>query len=178
GIGQFDPGTDTVEQRRRHDVIAVSRVAVADTPDIGRDAEDFLQEDDSAARRFVRPRLVGAQAVAVAGIERDGLRTHEATWELSEISTIFENILTYRKSECYTFVAGKSANLQKVCRAICVCAFRTGGRGPAGAAWRHVTMDSGAFPLKSEYPVTIVGAGPVGLTTALALSYYEIPFVV
>ena len=39
-------------------------------------------------------------------------------------------------------------------------------------------MDSGAFPLKSEYPVAIVGAGPVGLTTALALSYFEIPFVV
>ena len=39
-------------------------------------------------------------------------------------------------------------------------------------------MDSGAFPLKSEYPVAIVGAGPVGLTTALALSYYQIPFVV
>jgi 2-polyprenyl-6-methoxyphenol hydroxylase-like FAD-dependent oxidoreductase len=32
-------------------------------------------------------------------------------------------------------------------------------------------MDSGAFPLKSEYPVAVVGAGPVGLTTALALSY-------
>jgi 3-(3-hydroxy-phenyl)propionate hydroxylase len=39
-------------------------------------------------------------------------------------------------------------------------------------------MDSGAFPLKSEFPVAIVGAGPVGLTTALALSYYRIPFVV
>ena len=39
-------------------------------------------------------------------------------------------------------------------------------------------MDSGAFPLKSEYPVAIVGAGPVGLTSALALSYFEIPFVV
>jgi len=39
-------------------------------------------------------------------------------------------------------------------------------------------MDSSAFPLKSEYPVAIVGAGPVGLTTALALSYFEIPFVV
>ena len=30
-------------------------------------------------------------------------------------------------------------------------------------------MDSGAFPLRSEFPVAIVGAGPVGLTTALAL---------
>ena len=39
-------------------------------------------------------------------------------------------------------------------------------------------MDSGAFHLMSGYPVAIVGAGPVGLTTALALSYYEIPFVV
>jgi 3-(3-hydroxy-phenyl)propionate hydroxylase len=55
---------------------------------------------------------------------------------------------------------------------------RTGGCGAAGAAWRHVTMDSGAFPLKSKYPVAIVGAGPVGLTAALALSYYQIPFVV
>jgi 3-(3-hydroxy-phenyl)propionate hydroxylase len=39
-------------------------------------------------------------------------------------------------------------------------------------------MDSGAFQLKSQYPVAIVGAGPVGLTTALALSYYKIPFIV
>src|SRR5689334_7169928 len=61
----------------------------------------------------------------------------------------------------------------KVCRVNCVCFL-----GPAGAAWRHVTMDSGAFPLSSEYPVAIVGAGPVGLTAGLALSYYQIPFVV
>ena len=39
-------------------------------------------------------------------------------------------------------------------------------------------MDSGAFPLTSKYPVAIVGAGPVGLTTALALAYYKIPFVI
>ncbi len=37
---------------------------------------------------------------------------------------------------------------------------------------------SGAFPLTSKYPVAIVGAGPVGLTSALALAYYEIPFVI
>src|SRR5215471_17813941 len=67
--------------------------------------------------------------------------------------------------------------VKKFAEQFCV-AFRTSGYGPVGAAWRHVTMDSGAFPLKSEYPVAIVGAGPVGLTTALALSYYEIPFVV
>src|SRR5436190_8500318 len=29
-----------------------------------------------------------------------------------------------------------------------------------------------------QHPVAIVGAGPVGLTTALALHYYQIPFVV
>jgi 3-(3-hydroxy-phenyl)propionate hydroxylase len=34
------------------------------------------------------------------------------------------------------------------------------------------------FPLITHLPVAIVGAGPVGLTTALALSYYQIPFVV
>src|SRR5262249_38573663 len=67
--------------------------------------------------------------------------------------------------------------VKKFAEQFCV-AFRTSGYGPVGAAWRHVTMDSGAFLLKSEYPVAIVGAGPVGLTTALALSYYEIPFVV
>ncbi|HET9716144.1 MAG TPA: FAD-dependent monooxygenase [Pseudolabrys sp.] len=39
-------------------------------------------------------------------------------------------------------------------------------------------MDSDAIPLSSEYPVAIVGAGPVGLTTALGLSFYRIPFVV
>jgi 2-polyprenyl-6-methoxyphenol hydroxylase-like FAD-dependent oxidoreductase len=38
-------------------------------------------------------------------------------------------------------------------------------------------MTSGAFPLKSSLPVAIVGAGPVGLTTALGLAYYNIPFV-
>src|SRR5215472_18445883 len=67
--------------------------------------------------------------------------------------------------------------VKKFAEQFCV-AFRTSGYGPVGAAWRHVTMDSGAFPLKSEQPVAIVGAGPVGLTTALALSYFEIPFVV
>ena len=70
-----------------------------------------------------------------------------------------------------------AADVKKVCRTICVC-FPYGGCGSAGAAWRHVMMNSGAFPLRSEYPVAIVGAGPVGLTTALALSYYKIPFVV
>src|SRR5882672_12434905 len=39
-------------------------------------------------------------------------------------------------------------------------------------------MDNGAFPLMTDRPVAIVGAGPVGLTTALALAYYEIPFFV
>src|SRR6185312_15475134 len=39
-------------------------------------------------------------------------------------------------------------------------------------------MGNSAFPLTSTYPVAIVGAGPVGLTTALALAYYEIPFVI
>jgi 3-(3-hydroxy-phenyl)propionate hydroxylase len=35
-----------------------------------------------------------------------------------------------------------------------------------------------AFPLVTGLPVAIVGAGPVGLTTALALAYYGIPFIV
>src|SRR5690242_6604448 len=39
-------------------------------------------------------------------------------------------------------------------------------------------MDKGAFPLTSQFPVAIVGAGPVGLTTALALAYHRIPFVI
>lgn len=39
-------------------------------------------------------------------------------------------------------------------------------------------MAYGAFPLITDLPVAIVGAGPVGLTTALALSYYKIPFIV
>src|SRR5262245_40559890 len=38
-------------------------------------------------------------------------------------------------------------------------------------------MENGAFPLISSLPVAIVGAGPVGLTTALALAYHRIPFV-
>src|SRR5882757_10835249 len=38
-------------------------------------------------------------------------------------------------------------------------------------------MTSGVHPLKSGLPVAIVGAGPVGLTTALGLAYYGIPFV-
>ena len=38
-------------------------------------------------------------------------------------------------------------------------------------------MTGGAFPLTTDLPVAIVGAGPVGLTTALALSFYEIPFI-
>jgi 3-(3-hydroxy-phenyl)propionate hydroxylase len=39
-------------------------------------------------------------------------------------------------------------------------------------------MGSGGIPLTSKYPVAIVGAGPVGLTVALALAYHEIPFVI
>ena len=39
-------------------------------------------------------------------------------------------------------------------------------------------MGRGAFPLMTDLPVAIVGAGPVGLTTALALAYYNIPFIV
>jgi 3-(3-hydroxy-phenyl)propionate hydroxylase len=39
-------------------------------------------------------------------------------------------------------------------------------------------MEHDAVPLISEFPVAVVGAGPVGLTTALALAYYKIPFVV
>jgi len=39
-------------------------------------------------------------------------------------------------------------------------------------------MTSGSFPLMSELPVAIVGAGPVGLTVALALAYYDIPFII
>lgn len=39
-------------------------------------------------------------------------------------------------------------------------------------------MGNSAFPLISTYPVAIVGAGPVGLTTALALAYYGVPFVI
>ena len=38
-------------------------------------------------------------------------------------------------------------------------------------------LQNGAFPLISDLPVAIVGAGPVGLTTALALAYYKVPFV-
>ena len=41
-----------------------------------------------------------------------------------------------------------------------------------------MVMNDSAFPLVTELPVAIVGAGPVGLTTALALSYYSIPFIV
>jgi threonine dehydrogenase-like Zn-dependent dehydrogenase len=74
-----------------------------------------------------------------------------------------------------------AADVKKVCRTVLCLPDRRLRSG--GVAWRHVTvrqvtMNSGAFPLKSDYPVAIVGAGPVGLTTALALSYYEIPFVV
>jgi 3-(3-hydroxy-phenyl)propionate hydroxylase len=39
-------------------------------------------------------------------------------------------------------------------------------------------MQCKAFPLNSDRPVAIVGAGPVGLTTALALAYHGIPFCV
>ncbi len=38
-------------------------------------------------------------------------------------------------------------------------------------------MIGDAYSLKSDLPVAIVGAGPVGFTTALALAYYNIPFV-
>ena len=42
----------------------------------------------------------------------------------------------------------------------------------------HENMTHATLPLTSSLPVAIVGAGPVGLTAALALSYYGIPFVV
>jgi 3-(3-hydroxy-phenyl)propionate hydroxylase len=42
----------------------------------------------------------------------------------------------------------------------------------------HEKMTHATLPLNSSLPVAIVGAGPVGLTTALALAYYGIPFIV
>ena len=39
-------------------------------------------------------------------------------------------------------------------------------------------MEHATLPSTSNLPVAIIGAGPVGLTTALALAYYGIPFVV
>src|SRR6266436_4128680 len=42
----------------------------------------------------------------------------------------------------------------------------------------RVSNENGAFPLTTDRPVAIVGAGPVGLTTALALAYHKIPFIV
>ena len=39
-------------------------------------------------------------------------------------------------------------------------------------------MENGTFPLINSRPVAIVGAGPVGLTTALALAYHNIPFII
>jgi 3-(3-hydroxy-phenyl)propionate hydroxylase len=38
-------------------------------------------------------------------------------------------------------------------------------------------MSNDALPLISDLPVAVVGAGPVGFTTALALSYHRIPFL-
>ena len=64
-VAELDAGTDAVEQRRRHDMIALRRIAVADAPDVRGDAEDLLQQNEAAARRLVRPRLVGRQHVPV-----------------------------------------------------------------------------------------------------------------
>src|SRR5262245_11225472 len=55
--------------------------------------------------------------------------------------------------------------------------------GAAGPSTRRdqigaLKMEHARLPLTSNLPVAIVGAGPVGLTAALALSYYGIPFVV
>ena len=52
-----------------------------------------------------------------------------------------------------------------------------GERGHDTHAWLHTQMAHDPFPLSSDLPVAIVGAGPVGFTTALALAYHEIPFV-
>jgi 3-(3-hydroxy-phenyl)propionate hydroxylase len=38
-------------------------------------------------------------------------------------------------------------------------------------------MSNHPFPLISDLPVAVVGAGPVGFTAALALSYYGVPFI-
>jgi 3-(3-hydroxy-phenyl)propionate hydroxylase len=48
------------------------------------------------------------------------------------------------------------------------------GSGMGGAT----SSSHDAPKLKSDYPVAIVGAGPVGLTTALGLAYHNIPFVI
>jgi len=50
--------------------------------------------------------------------------------------------------------------------------------GARAAARIVVTMHASVHRAAAERPVAIVGAGPVGLTTALALNYYQIPFVV
>ena len=105
---------------------------------------------------------------------------------MPEKHPVFENILTYRNFGCDDFSRVKQDELEKIVVRSQPHAHQSASMPSASArivanemwpAWR-LTMGSAAFPLMSDLPVAIVGAGPVGLTTALALAYYQIPFIV
>ena len=65
-VTELSARTDAIEQRRRQDMIAARRESVADATDMRGDAEDLLQQNEAAARRQIRLRLVGGKAMPVA----------------------------------------------------------------------------------------------------------------
>ena len=192
-VAELDARADAIEQRRRHDMISACRETVADAADVRGDAVDLLQQHEPAARWPIRPRLVGGQAMPVAREQRNCCTRHAVirmprtglasasplSYGYGKIPPIFENMLTSGNSECDGFGSDILAEKGRARR-------RTPDREPcARRAARHspartdlaLKMENAAFPLTSSLPVAIVGAGPVGLTTALALAYHRIPFV-
>ena len=72
-VAQLHTLLDPVEQSRRDRQIALGGKTVGHGADVAVGAEDFLDDDQPAARLSGRLGLVGVERMAVGGLERDGL---------------------------------------------------------------------------------------------------------
>jgi len=68
---------DAVEDRRRDDTIAVFGEGVADAADMRRQAEDFHEDDDAAARFSVKTKMSGLNEVSVEAMAVGGAQPHD-----------------------------------------------------------------------------------------------------
>src|SRR5690606_36071333 len=72
-VAELDSLLQAVEERRRHDVVALAREAVGDGADVAIDAEDLLKNDHRAARLACRLGHIGPELVAILRGELDHL---------------------------------------------------------------------------------------------------------
>jgi hypothetical protein len=70
-VAEIDVAFIPVKKRRGDRQITIGRIAIADTPDMAVDAEDFLHDDKAAAWRAIRVGAVRRQLEAIARYEFD-----------------------------------------------------------------------------------------------------------